>query len=620
MNRTLRAVFVVSLLLLTCFNRLTAQNIIAIDDKVNQHIFMYNDIQYLEDESGKLDINTVSSFPYSQKFQSSKLLFPHNFKRNVTYWYRIRLKNNQSSSKRWIFEFFDQTIDYIQFYMPLSNGAYAPTEFGDSFKFRNRQYIHKNYTMDITNNDNEVHTYYFKIKSAQKADALIVLRSVNWFVEYALNEYFFFGFFYGMIAVFCFYNLIMYFAIKEVQYLYYIAYLLAIALYEMCADGIAYEYLWPNYPNWNQHTTGFTLFAASFFALLFGRKLLNLKKVAPKLDKLIIVTLVCRSLFFLYCLIWFRSGFELRGIEVIPLSIAFYVGLRLRVSGYRPARFYVIAYSFLFLGLVVKSILTFWPNFLPYGPITHYSLSFCFVAEMMFLSVAIGDKVRLLREQKEVATQRTIKQLKLNHQLKDTLNKELEAQVKLKTQELVDANELLRQQADEIAHMNELLTSDNVQLKEDVAKVTEARIMSKDVDFDEFSKRYPDNESCIKFLAELKWHSGYNCLKCSHGTYYNGHGLLNKRCAKCGYEESVTANTILQNTRIPINKAFYMIFLLYSSNGTISSHKLSEILDIRQSTCWAYSSKIKKVLQNKRKGKKQAGSHGWSELLLEEIE
>ncbi|POY38540.1 chromosome partitioning protein ParA [Solitalea longa] len=619
MIKVLRASFIVIAFILVCCNRVSAQNIVAINDSVNQHIFMYNDIQFLEDESGKLDINTISSVAYSNKFTSSKFLFPYNFKRNATYWYRIRLKNDLYSNKRWVFEFFDQTIDYIQFYKPLPSGAYHAVEFGDRFKFRKRHYIHKNYVMDIDNGDNQVHTYYFKIKSDQKADALLVLRSVNWFVEYALNEYFFFGFFYGMIAVFCFYNLIMYFAIKEVQYLYYIAYLLSIAMYEMCADGIAYEYLWPNYPYWNQHTTGYTLFAASFFALLFGRKLLNLKKVAPRLDKLIVVTLVLRSIFFLYCLFYFHSGFEMRGIEVIPLSIAFYVGARLRISGYRPARFYVIAYSFLFFGLVVKSILTFWPNFLPYGPITHYSLSFCFVAEMMFLSIAIGDKVRLLKEQKEIATQRTIKQLKLNHQLKDSLNQELEAQVKLKTQELLNANELLRHQANEIAHMNDLLAKDNVQLKEDVAKVTQARIMSKDVDFEEFSKMYPDNDSCIKFLADLKWQNGYTCLKCNHGGYYNGHGLLNKRCAKCGYEESVTANTILQNTRIPINKAFYMIFLMYSSKGSISSHKLSEILDIRQSTCWAYSSKIKKALQSK-KGKKNGAIHGWSDLLLEEVE
>ncbi|MNZ70520.1 hypothetical protein D3C78_888630 [compost metagenome] len=61
-----------------------------------------------------------------------------------------------------------------------------------------------------------------------------------------------------------------------------------------------------------------------------------------------------------------------------------------------------------------------------------------------------------------------------------------------------------------------------------------------------------------------------------------------------------------------------MIFLIYSSKGNISSHKLSEILEIRQSTCWAYASKIKKAMSERKKTVKSKESQGWSDILLEE--
>jgi hypothetical protein len=237
---------------------------------------------------------------------------------------------------------------------------------------------------------------------------------------------------------------------------------------------------------------------------------------------------------------------------------------------------------------------------------------------MIFLSFAIGDKVRLLRIHKDNATLRIIKQLRINQKLKDEHNQKLEEQVKLKTSELTEANNQLKEQAEEIARMNDLLSKDNSQLKENVAKVTEARIMSKDVNFEEFSAMYPDDESCLKFLSELKAKHGYSCHKCTHTKYYPGHGLYSRRCAKCSYDESVTAYTILHNIRIPINKAFYMIFLIYTTKGTISSHKLSEILEIRQSTCWAYSSKIKKALKERKKGTKSHEAEGWSALLIED--
>ncbi|MNY52241.1 hypothetical protein D3C86_1878900 [compost metagenome] len=61
-----------------------------------------------------------------------------------------------------------------------------------------------------------------------------------------------------------------------------------------------------------------------------------------------------------------------------------------------------------------------------------------------------------------------------------------------------------------------------------------------------------------------------------------------------------------------------MIFLIYSSKGNISSHKLSEILEIRQSTCWAYASKIKKAMNERKKTVKPKESQSWSDILLEE--
>jgi hypothetical protein len=61
-----------------------------------------------------------------------------------------------------------------------------------------------------------------------------------------------------------------------------------------------------------------------------------------------------------------------------------------------------------------------------------------------------------------------------------------------------------------------------------------------------------------------------------------------------------------------------MIFLMYSTKGKISSHKLSEIVAIRQSTCWAYSTRIKKLMDNKKKELSNAGSKGWSMLVIDE--
>ncbi|WP_460678562.1 7TM diverse intracellular signaling domain-containing protein [Mucilaginibacter koreensis] len=139
--------------------------------------------------------------------------------------------------------------------------------------------------------------------------------------------------------------------------------------------------------------------------------------------------------------------------------------------------------------------------------------------------------------------------------------------------ELLSINQLLQSQAAEISRMNVLLANDNIKLKRNIERVTAARILSTELSFEEFNINYPDQDACYKFLADLKWSAGqFHCVKCHHTAYKKGKTLYRRRCTKCNYEESVLYNTIFENNRIPINKAFYLVYLIYTSKGSISSY------------------------------------------------
>lgn len=610
---------------------LKAQQIVEVQDSVPQHIFTFKQIEVVEDANGKLTFDEIKSEKFEKKFKASLTSTPQTKELNKTYWFRIKIKKNDLAKKPFILEFFDQTIDHITAYIPQSNNSFKVEELGDANEFNKRLIHHKNFEIPIENQGNEIQTYYFKIKSTQISDVIIVLRTAEWFISYALDEYFYFGIFYGMILVFSFYNLIMFIAIRQKQYLYYVLYNLSVGFFEMSTDGIAYQYLWPNAPAWNQLAYAFALCATSIFALLFTRELLFVKAKAPKLNKLILGVITFRLAFFIYCYLFDQTLFSYKFIDALPLFVAFFTGIYIYKNGYLPARFFVLGYSFLFAGFTLKFLIMLGIGWLNFGAVSYYSLSFCFVLEMVFLSFAIGDKVRILKMKKDRAQQKIIQQMAVNVKLKDTLNLELESKVEERTREvyhksliiesknqaLEEVNLLLQQQAEEISRMNVLLEHDNIELQTNVEKVTRDRVMNTEVDFEEFSKIYPDKESCYEFLAELKWANGYHCKKCSNDHYFNGHILHSRRCSKCGYEESVTTYTIFHNMRIPINKAFYMIFLIYSSKGKISSHKLSELLSIRQSTCWTFGARIKKVMEDRKKTLKKSTKNGWSQLVIE---
>jgi hypothetical protein len=633
-----------------------AQTTVPLNDSIPQHIFTHYEIESLKDETGKYTLTDILTPVINQRFQPTGLQTPTINKLNVTHWYRIRIGHNRSTVQQWILEFFDQTIDDITVYAPDGKNHFITTRMGEKYPFAEREYHHKNPTFNLNTQLKGDYVYYIRIKSSRPVDVIIALRSVNWFIHYAVDEYFLFGIFYGMVLIFSLYNLMMFIIMKNRQYLYYVLYNISIAMYEMCTDGVAYQYLWPSSPQWNQYAYGIALYGASIFALLFIKDFLSIKYRSPRLNKVLYLAIGVRTAFFFACFFINHQWFNYKYVELISLLTVVVCSIYSLRKGYKPAMFVVVGYFLLLAGFLVKALLTFHIHVLPYGPVTHYLLSVCFIMEMFFVSMAIGDKVAQLKKKREIvqkrminemrenavlneelnqerdkAQQLVIDQMKYNAELKDALNKELEIKVEERTREVRErsliieeqneelrmANELLQQQEQEIAQINVMLENDNDLLKTNVEAIAKARIMSADVGFDEFSKIYPDNDSCFRFLSELKWSKGFSCNKCATTTFYSGHLPFSRRCTKCGYEESVTTNTIFQNIRIPINKAFYMVFLVYSSKGKISSHKLSEIVGIRQSTCWAYSSKIKKVMEERKKVLKNAGQKGWSELVLD---
>ncbi|GGH68308.1 ribosomal protein S27AE [Filimonas zeae] len=595
----------------------------------DQHIFVFDEIRYMEDSSGGWDFEKLTAPGADTLFHASKKGTPQNLKLGRYCWYKIIIRHDSTLNRPYILEFFDQTIDDIEAYLPDNTGKYYEVKLGDQYPFSKRLFAHKNFELQLDNNNNRESVYYFRVRSSQLADIIIVLRSVSWFVGYALDEYLSFGLFYGMILIFALYNLIIFFAVRQSQYLYYVLYILSVGLYEMCIDGIAYQYLWPNAFNWNQYAFAIPLACMSVFTLLFASKLLHVKEKMPVVYRIIITVIIVRILFFVWCLCFQRTWFNYKFIEFIPLSLAFGAGIYRLKTGYRPARFYVLGYSFLFAGFVLKFFIMLGYNWLNFGVVSYYSLTMGFLLEMFFLSFAIGDKVRLLLQKRDKARQEVIRQMTVNAKLKDTHNQQLEQQVTERTRELVEksnliatqneelnqANELLQQQAAEITRMNALLEQDNTQLRTNVEKVTKARALSTTMSFEEFSNIYPDADSCYRFLAELKWGQHFACKKCGDTHFFAGHQPFSRRCGACDYEESVLAHTLFQNSRIPINKAFYMVFLIYNSKGKISSHKLSEVVGIRQSTCWTYVNRVRTLMEERKKDLKQADEQGWSKLV-----
>jgi signal transduction histidine kinase len=110
-------------------------------------------------------------------------------------------------------------------------------------------------------------------------------------------------------------------------------------------------------------------------------------------------------------------------------------------QGYRTAKFFIIAWIPLILGIIIWILKDF--NVLPYNVFTNYSITFGSALEVILLSFALADKINIFKAEKEKSQEETVKALQENERIIREQNVMLEQKVEERTVELSEANQEL---------------------------------------------------------------------------------------------------------------------------------------------------------------------------------
>lgn len=565
-------------------------------DSLDERVFLLNQLEFFIDSTNSLSFEEISDARFSHQFVRRPTYQNKDYRSGESYWIRFSV-DHIPTEKVWLIEFYDQTIDHIEAYVPRPDGTYEKEVMGDALSFQNRKFAHKNFEVQLYPHDNSLQYYYFKVQSHEFADIRLAFRSVDRFISYSLNEYFLFGTFYGMIVIIALYNFLVFLAIREIKNVYYIFYIISVALYAMSLDGVGFQYIWPSYPQWNDYASGICLYSVILWALVFTRRFLSTRTKAPRLDLALRIMIVVRTLVFFFELFFYPEFFAFRFIEILPLSLIYYSGVYVLMRGYRPARYFVIAYGLLLIGFFVRTLVFF--NIIALTTLSHYSLHFSFVVEMLFLTFALGDRITILKDNRDRALRRIIHQHEVNMALKDKVTRELEQKVSerttelnLKNAELEESNTRLVKQTHEINQINSVLDLDNWKLKNRIKEVLEERLLEKTMDYEEFKTLYPDPLACYRFLEELKWNEGFACRKCNNNKYFDGSQKFARRCTRCGYNESITAYTVFHGIKFPIDKAFYIAYLAVTGKKGATLEVLSSQMEVGVNAIWGFRKKV----------------------------
>lgn len=118
--------------------------------------------------------------------------------------------------------------------------------------------------------------------------------------------------------------------------------------------------------------------------------------------------------------------------------------------------------------------------------------------------------------------------------------------------------------------------------------------MFKGVSIYDFRDRFNSADDCYAYLFEMKWGKGYQCSKCGHKNHCKGRTKWYLRCTSCKYDESVKSNTMFHKMKLPVLKAFEIMFTLSNRKKGMSALEIARTYDINPDT----ASLIRRKIQN----------------------
>ncbi len=362
-----------------------------------EHYYLGPYLAYMEDPFKQLTIDEVSSPQMSLRFvrQTGKML---NLGLNSSaYWIRFTIDafKDQISQKKWLLYFdWPNRIDYATLYIPkFSDGGWFAREVGRILPTGPDPKPSTPTAFLPPESFIQPVTFYLRVESSEAKIIPLQILTDEAYEEVSRSRSLWFGVYYGIMLAMFLYNLILLISLRELNRFYYLMYLLFIGLLFLEANGLLWEHFQIGI-HLGQVLILIFISLTFFWSNLFAKSFLITKRNAPFFDKLLtgalIVALVLAVLIPFVNLGWMTVAISLQSILVPPIFMltAFICWRR----GFRPARFFLLAFAFLALSTMYEAS----ANLGVLSYLTQYSGQFGSAIEVILLQMALADRFRTL--------------------------------------------------------------------------------------------------------------------------------------------------------------------------------------------------------------------------------
>lgn len=399
-------------------------------------------VELLPDPSGRLTLVDIMAPIGSLQFQPAAAEIPNLGFTNAAYWLRFQVQTAEPGSSHWFLVLAQADLQDVQLYLPTSAGQYQMVQTGSLYPFDTRPFPHHYFVFPLTLTA-EPQTIYLRITHSGSLVLPLTLWSTVAFTETNQLLQLALGLFYGSLLMMLAYNASVLLFLRDLSYSHFFFFLVSYLLAQAVGDGLALQFLWPSSPGWNQ-TAGYLFATAVNVSLLnFARTFLATDHHLPRWHKVLLgytLLWLCFAGLVLFVMAWWVL-FLMFFLIVNTMFLLFFVGWESWRVNYAPAGYFLIAWIAPVISTFLYTLVRL--GFLPSTPITENLVRVGVLALVLLLSLALADRINLVRSEGE----KVLAEAQRSREL-------LEQRVKERTAELAQAKASVEERAQQLATLN----------------------------------------------------------------------------------------------------------------------------------------------------------------------
>jgi len=355
------------------------------------------------------------------------------------HWIRFTVVNGSAENKI-IMNLAHPIIDEVGLYVLYPDGHVDSTLIKESMPVQKRAFSHQNFIFSLRIAPGDSAVCYLSLKSNKQILVPLSLGSTQSVMHSISITDLLSGIYFGVMIVMLLYNMFVYFSVRDKSYLSYVQYIFWVTITQATLQGYGHRFLWPDSPWFTENMVNICGALSGISTVIFVQSFLQTRKNVPKLHPVLNIIIIGD----LVALVLLVLGQKISSYHVIDTTaglgslFVLYVAFRLYRKNYKPARFFLLAWT-LFLISVCVFVMKDYGLFV-YNVITYRFLQVGSAAEAILLSFALADNINILKKEKEESQAEALRIAKENEQIIKDQNIVLEAKVNERTEELKNAN------------------------------------------------------------------------------------------------------------------------------------------------------------------------------------